>query len=93
MSFTESPKERSLRPEEDMLRDGQSVRLNGQVIGKVTSGCYAPSLGCSVAMARVAADKFQSVQDNVSPDLSIDCNKRSLKVQLTRLPFLSNLKK
>lgn len=39
-----------------VMRTGQKVFMNGDLAGIITSGTYSPTLGCSIALARVNAD-------------------------------------
>ena len=61
------------------------------VVGKVTSGCYSPVLGHSIAMGRVALAELEALQAGESV-LFIKCHRRVLRAELTRLPFITKAK-
>jgi len=63
-------------------RAGHAVVLNDQVIGTVTSGSMAPSLGCAAAMAYVDADHTQPGQI-----LGIEVGRTILEARIVDLPF------
>ena len=44
-------------------RAGYAVRVDGQAVGRVTSGTASPTLGTQIAMARVPADAAPEVGD------------------------------
>ncbi|MDR2489148.1 MAG: glycine cleavage system aminomethyltransferase GcvT [Desulfovibrio sp.] len=43
-------------------RHGDKVLLDGREVGVITSGSFAPSMGCAVALAYVDADKAYAVE-------------------------------
>ena len=64
-------------------REGAAVRASdGAVIGKVSSGNFAPSLGHAVAMAYLAPTV------GVGDEVGIDVRGRVLAARVVRLPFL-----
>jgi aminomethyltransferase len=67
------------------VREGQSVMdANGQPIGHVTSGCYAPSLGQPVAMAVVEIGHAA-----VGTELAVDVRGKALPVRVSKMPFVA----
>jgi len=65
----------------NILRQGYEILGNGEVIGKVTSGTFAPTLQKSLCMALIdrAADDATSYSANI--------RSRSVPVAKTKLPF------
>ena len=63
-------------------RAGSEIFSQGQAVGKVTSGCYAPSLGHAVAIAYVATASAE-----LGAEFSIEQRGRSLPARLVRMPF------
>ena len=63
-------------------RAGSEIFSQGQAVGKVTSGCYAPSLGHAVAMGYVATEAAE-----LGAEFSIEQRGRSLPACLVRMPF------
>ena len=61
-------------------RQDMPVCENGNVIGKVTSGCFSPTFGYPIAMAYISSD-FEG--DSVD----IDFGKTSLPATIVSLPF------
>lgn len=61
-------------------RQGMPIYQNGNVIGKVTSGCFSPTFGYPIAMAFVSSD----VQDNC---VEIDFGKQQYPATIVPLPF------
>jgi aminomethyltransferase len=63
-------------------RAGEDVLINGKKIGNITSGAFAPSLGCAVAMAYVKPEKISTGQE-------IEATVRTNRVRgfVTELPF------
>ena len=61
--------------------------LNGseEVIGKVTSGAFSPSLGYAVAMAYLNADSGLNSGDQVL----LDAGRKKLNGTIVELPFYS----
>lgn len=56
---------------------------NGSVIGKVTSGTMSPVLGIGVGMGYVSIDKAEP-----GSEIFIDVRGRSLKAEVSKLPFI-----
>ena len=63
-------------------RAGSEIFHQGRAVGKVTSGCYAPSLGHAVAMGYVATAAAQ-----LGAEFSIEQRGRSLPARLVPMPF------
>ena len=62
-------------------REGTPVLLNGKKIGAVTSGTFAPSLGCAVAMAYLEAEASRNKA------FSLDLQKVVIQAENVPLPF------
>lgn len=65
-----------------MLRNHQAVFANGEQVGEITSGSFAPTLGHAVALARVNTD--------ASGPFSIDNRGKMLPVTQVKPPFVRN---
>ena len=63
-----------------VLRNHQTVFADGEPVGEITSGSFAPTLNCAVAFARLPS----TIQDG----LTIDRRGQSVPVQRTTLPFV-----
>ncbi|MBC8310088.1 MAG: glycine cleavage system aminomethyltransferase GcvT [Phycisphaerales bacterium] len=61
-------------------RQGMDVCTNGAVIGKITSGCFSPTLNYPIGMAYVASDFDGEIVD-------IDFGKQQLPATIVNLPF------
>ena len=68
-----------------VLRSHQKVIVNGEEAGEITSGTFSPTLGCSIAMARVAADKIDSCH--------VDMRGKLVEVKVVKPSFVRNGKK
>jgi aminomethyltransferase len=66
-------------------RAGEDVLTNGEKTGIITSGAFAPSLGCAVAMAYINPQ-------NISIGQQVEATVRSnrIKGSITELPFYRN---
>lgn len=64
-------------------REGAEVYIGGEVVGRVTSGGFSPSLNHPIAMAYVAAD--HAAADTA---LTIDMRGKRLPARVVPLPFL-----
>ncbi len=62
-----------------VLRAHQTVTLNGQPVGKTTSGGFSPTLGKSIALARVDAQ--------VSDTCCVDVRGKQLSCNVVKPPF------
>ncbi len=63
-----------------VLRGHQKVCLNGQEVGEITSGSFSPTLGYSVALARVS----QSLTDACQ----VDMRGKQIDVKIVKPPFV-----
>jgi aminomethyltransferase len=69
-----------------VMRSHQTVHFDGSdVFGEITSGTFSPSLGMSVAMARVPA--------GVGPACEIEMRGKRHAARIVKLPFVRNGKK
>ncbi len=67
------------------VRAGTEIQRTGRVVGTVTSGSYAPSVGKSIAMAYVDAE-FSAVGN----EFEVVIRGRSHTVRVCELPFLAH---
>ena len=67
-----------------VLRRGQSVWLDDQRVGEITSGSFSPVLGKSIALARVAM--------SVSGQVQVEMRNKRLVARVTKPPFVRNNK-
>jgi len=68
-------------------RAGMPVQdVSGKVVGTVTSGAFAPSLGCAVAMAWVDA----SAGLEIGGVVNVDTGKALIPGKITEMPFYKN---
>jgi len=65
-----------------VLRAHQDVVLNGEVVGETTSGGFSPTLGTSIALARVSAD--------VADVCQVAVRGRELACKVVKPPFARN---
>ncbi len=65
-----------------VLRNHQTVRVNGEPAGEITSGSFSPTLGRAIALARVPADTGETVE--------VEVRGRPLKAKVVRPPFVRN---
>lgn len=65
-------------------REGAAVLCGGLEIGRVTSGAFAPTLQCLIAMAYVPADKAA-----VGTKLQVDIRGDKAEAHVVKLPFYS----
>lgn len=65
-----------------VLRAHQSVTLNGETVGETTSGGFSPSLGSSIALARVSAA--------VADECQVEVRGRQLRCKVVKPPFVRN---
>lgn len=71
--------------EKGVLRAHQKVLSQSQEIGEITSGSFSPTLGLSVAMARIPT--------KTSSPLTVNIREKLLPVKIIKLPFVRNGKK
>jgi 4-methylaminobutanoate oxidase (formaldehyde-forming) len=69
-----------LKDAEPLLRQGDSVRLDGKAIGRVTSGAYGHHLGCAVGLVMLE-------QSDVPETVTVDIAGRLVAGELSRRPF------
>ena len=62
---------------------GTPVLLNGTQVGTITSGTFAPSLGCAVAMAYFDA----SAELPADAEFDVELHRAVVKAKLAQLPF------
>lgn len=67
-----------------ILRGHQSVMHNGKVIGEVTSGTFSPTLGKSIALARVN----NSLDTNVDSALQVEIRQKHIDARIVKYPFV-----
>jgi len=70
--------------EKGVLRSGQTVLVNGEQ-GVITSGTFSPTLGHSIAMARVP--------HNIGDTCQVEMRKKMVTVQVIKPSFVRNGKK
>ena len=70
-----------------IARDGQDVVINGERVGRVTSGSPAPHLKKNIGMAYVPVEFA-----NEETKIEIDVRGRLVAAQLVRLPFYKRAK-
>ena len=63
-----------------VLRGHQSVCLDGEVVGEITSGSFSPTLGYSVALARVSTAVADACQ--------VDMRGKQIDVKVVKPPFV-----
>ncbi|KAF9933342.1 hypothetical protein FBU30_005746 [Linnemannia zychae] len=64
-------------------REGAPIYSNGELVGKVTSGCPSPSLKKNVAMAYVKNGVHKS-----GTELEVEVRGRKQKAVITKMPFV-----
>lgn len=65
-----------------VLRAHQKVSIDGLVCGEITSGSFSPTLGCSVAFARVPRSVGESCQ--------VDMRGKLMTARVVKPPFVRN---
>ncbi|MFC1748410.1 glycine cleavage system aminomethyltransferase GcvT [Pseudomonadota bacterium] len=65
-----------------VLRAHQTVTLNGDAVGETTSGGFSPTVGKSIAFARVAAD--------VTDECCVEVRGKQLACNVVKPPFARN---
>ncbi len=71
--------------ERGVLRGHQRVILNNECVGEITSGTFSPTLGYSIALARVDGEIGANVQ--------VEIRNKCLDVQVVQPPFVRHGKK
>jgi glycine cleavage system T protein (aminomethyltransferase) len=71
-----------LLEDKGVLRNHQRVVVDGVGEGEITSGGYSPTIGRSIALARVPAGDYDCAQ--------VDVRGRLLNVRLVKTPFVRN---
>jgi aminomethyltransferase len=69
-----------------VLRSHQKVSQGDREVGEITSGIFSPTLGYSIALARVMSDIDTSALDQIS----VAIRNRMLPVRMVRPPFVRN---
>ena len=67
-----------------VLRGHQTVMLNDEVIGEVTSGTFSPTLERSIALARISNDSVISI----GSELNVQVRNKLLNVSVVKYPFI-----
>ncbi|NLL91942.1 MAG: glycine cleavage system aminomethyltransferase GcvT [Ruminococcaceae bacterium] len=70
-----------------IAREGNTVELNGENIGTITSGTYLPYLKGAYAMASVSKDIV-----NIHDVVTIDIRGRKVEAEVVKLPFYKSNK-
>jgi aminomethyltransferase len=65
-----------------VLRSHQKVIANGEIVGEITSGTFSPTLGQSIALARIAA----AVNDHCE----VEIRGKHLSARIVKPPFVRN---
>ncbi len=65
-----------------MLRNHQRVVVEGIGDGEITSGGFSPTIGRSIALARVPAGDYDRAQ--------VDVRGKLLNVRIVKTPFVRN---
>jgi aminomethyltransferase len=71
-----------LLEDKGVLRDHQRVVVDGVGEGEITSGGFSPTIGRSIALARVPAGDYGSAQ--------VDIRGKLLNVRIVKVPFVRN---
>ncbi len=69
--------------ERGIPRHGYEIKVDGEVVGEVTSGSYSPTLDENIGLAYV--DKKLAKEDT---DLDICIRKREVKAKIVKTPFI-----
>jgi len=65
-----------------VLRSHQKVMINGEEAGEITSGSFSPTLGCSIAMARVPVE--------IADTCHVDMRGKLVEVKVVKPSFVRN---
>ena len=71
-----------LLEDKGVLRNHQRVVVDGKADGEITSGGFSPTIGKSIALARVAAGDYDRAQ--------VDVRGKLLNVRIVKTPFVRN---
>ena len=71
-----------LLEDKGVLRNHQRVVVDGKADGEITSGGFSPTIGRSIALARIAAGDYDSAQ--------VDVRGKLLSVRIVKTPFVRN---
>jgi len=71
-----------LLEDKGVLRNHQRVIVDGKADGEITSGGFSPTMGKSIALARVAAGDYDRAQ--------VDVRGKLLDVRIVKTPFVRN---
>lgn len=63
-------------------RQGMAVKLGGERVGQVTSGCLSPTLGYPIAMAYVSAECAE-----IGTAVAVELGSKAVEAQVVGLPF------
>lgn len=75
-----------LLEDKGVLRAGQQVIVNDQVIGVITSGMFSPTLERSIALARVQADQGNTLA--LGETVYVEVRKKQLLTKIVKYPFV-----
>ena len=67
-------------------REGATIKLDGKIIGKVSSGAFSPSLGIAIAIAFL--DPHISLQSGL--EIELDIGRVTIMGKITTMPFYKN---
>lgn len=67
-----------------VLRSHQSIIVNDEAVGEITSGTFSPTLERSIAIGRVRSDITLAINDKVS----IQVRKKRLTATVVKYPFI-----
>jgi len=73
--------------ERGIARDGQDVVINGQALGRVTSGSPAPYLKKNIGFAYIPTELAV-----IGNEIQIDVRGRLVKAQIVKTPFYKRTK-
>jgi aminomethyltransferase len=73
--------------ERGIARDGQLVIINGQAVGRVTSGSPAPFLKKNIGLAYVPTESAA-----IGSEIQIDVRGRLVKAEIVKTPFYKRAK-